>query len=40
MVLKTAVSLLNDFIWLLDQMANLGSSQVYPLHENLITYKK
>ncbi|GAB4020838.1 hypothetical protein GCM10028808_63780 [Spirosoma migulaei] len=38
--LKTEVYLLNDFIWLLDQMINYGSSQAYITRENLITYKK
>ena len=38
-VIKTDVSLLNDFIWLLDQMTDLGSSQAYITRENLITYK-
>ncbi|RIV19397.1 ATP-binding protein [Fibrisoma montanum] len=38
-VLRNEVSLLNDFVWLLDQMTDLGSSQAYITRENLITYK-
>ena len=31
--------LLNDYIWLLDNMIDLGSSLAYLLRENVITYK-
>ncbi|MFN8343517.1 MAG: ATP-binding protein [Spirosomataceae bacterium] len=38
--IKTDVLLLDDFIWLLDRMVDLGSSKAYITRENLITYKK
>ncbi|CCH02006.1 hypothetical protein FAES_4005 [Fibrella aestuarina BUZ 2] len=38
-IIKSDVFLLNDFIWLLDQMIDLGSSHAYITRENLITYK-
>lgn len=39
-VIKSDNTLLNDFIWLLNRMVDLGSSQAYLTRENLITYKK
>lgn len=31
--------LINDFVWLLDNMVELGSSEAYLFRENVITYK-
>lgn len=37
---KEDESLLNEFLWFLNQMVNLGSSKAYYIRENLILYKK
>jgi len=38
--IKNSQQLINDFIWLLDKMVDLGSSEAYLFRENVITYKK
>lgn len=38
--IKEDPSLLNDFLWFLDLMINMGSSKAYYIRENLILYKK
>lgn len=37
--IKKNKKLIDDFIWLLDKMVDLGSSQAYMFRENVITYK-
>lgn len=37
---KNNLILINDFIWLLDKMIDLGSSKAYLIREYVITYKK
>lgn len=37
--IKKNKGLINDFIWILDKMVDLGSSQAYLFRENVITYK-
>ncbi|MDD5472714.1 MAG: hypothetical protein PHU34_01060 [Candidatus Methanoperedens sp.] len=38
--IKNNKQLINDFVWILDNMVDLGSSQAYMFRENVITYKK
>jgi len=38
--IKGKKQLIDDFIWILDNMVDLGSSQAYMFRENVITYKK
>lgn len=38
--IKNDKKLIDDYIWILNQMVNLGSSIAYLLRENVITYKK
>jgi len=38
--IKEDESLLNEFLWFLNQMVDLGSSKAYYIRENLILYKK
>ena len=37
--IKKNKQLINDFIWLLNKMVDLGSSEAYLFRENVITYK-
>ncbi len=37
--IKEDKSLLDDYIWLLDNMVDLGSSRAYLIRDNVITYK-
>ena len=39
-IIKNDTQLINDFIWLLNIMVDMGSSQAYLIRENVITYKK
>ena len=39
-IIKNSKQLTNDFIWILDSMIDMGSSQAYLFRENAITYKK
>ncbi|WP_422091072.1 hypothetical protein [Tenacibaculum ovolyticum] len=39
-IIKEDESLLNEFLWFLNIMINLGSSKAYYIRENLILYKK
>lgn len=39
-LIKSSSVLINDFIWLLDNMIDLGSSKAYLIREYVITYKK
>lgn len=39
-VIKTSQSLINDFIWLLDNMVQQGNSTAYLFRENVMAYKK
>jgi hypothetical protein len=39
-LIKSNSVLINDFIWLLDNMIDLGSSKAYLIREYVITYKK
>lgn len=36
---KKNKNLINDYVWILDKMVDLGSSQAYLFRENVITYK-
>jgi hypothetical protein len=38
--IKIEKQLMDDYLWLLDGMVDLGSSQAYMFRENVITYKK
>ena len=38
--IKEDESLLNEFLWFLNVMVDLGSSKAYYIRENLILYKK
>lgn len=38
--IKKNSKLLNDFIWLLDRMIELGSSKAFTIREHVITYKR
>jgi hypothetical protein len=38
-VIKTNKRLINDFVWILNKMIDLGSSEAYLFRENVITYK-
>ena len=37
--IKNSKSLIQDFIWILSKMVDLGSSNAYFFRENVITYK-
>lgn len=37
--IKTNKSLIEDYVWILDRMVDLGSSEAYMFRENVITYK-
>ena len=39
-LIKENESLLNEFLWFLNVMVDLGSSKAYYIRENLILYKK
>ncbi|MGR3179618.1 MAG: hypothetical protein ACUZ8E_16370 [Candidatus Anammoxibacter sp.] len=38
--IKNSKQLINDFVWILDNMIDLGSSKAYLFRENVITYKR
>ena len=38
--IKNNNKLINDYIWILNLMVDLGSSSAYLIRENVITYKK
>lgn len=38
--IKNKASLVNDFVWILNTMINLGSSEAYLFRENVIMYKQ
>jgi hypothetical protein len=38
--IKNNKQLINDFVWILNKMVDLGSSEAYLFRENLITYKQ
>ncbi len=38
--IKNDKTLINDYVWILNQMVDLGSSEAYLFRENVITYKK
>lgn len=39
MLIKRNEQLMNDYLWLLDKMVDMGSSEAYLYRENVITYK-
>ncbi|WP_320120847.1 hypothetical protein [uncultured Sphaerochaeta sp.] len=39
-IIKNNRTLINDYIWILNRMIDLGSSNAYMFRENVITYKK
>lgn len=38
--IKSSKTFVNDFVWMLNEMVDLGSSSAYLFRENVITYKK
>ena len=39
-IIKNDKKLIDDYIWILNRMVDLGSSEAYFIRENVITYKK
>jgi hypothetical protein len=38
-IIKNDKKIIDDYVWILTQMVDLGSSEAYLFRENVITYK-